>query len=170
MQLIKMPKNISGGSAHRSQKNSEGSKARNNRVLVDTLLEDYLNGEDVKDIFIGRVIRRFGSGRMEVFFIDNNSRGVTKNIPLRGSMKGRGKKSVWVDLNSMVMVVETGLAGTTHEIVAVLTDQHIAKYKKINPEIYQKLFENSVEAKEDIFDFGTIQEETEEQEVDVDAI
>jgi hypothetical protein len=168
-----MPKNVSGGSGHKAQKNSEGSKSRNNRVLIDTLMDDYVNGEAIDDVFIGRVIRRFGSGRMEVFFLDKENRPITKNIPLRGSMRGKGKKSVWVDLNSLVMIVETGLAGTTHEIVGVLTDQHIARYKKIYPNADQRLFANSTgidKVEEDGFELEVETDEKEEEDVDVDAI
>ena len=40
-----MPRNTTGGSGHRSQRNSEGSKARNNRCFIDDLLDDIKNNE-----------------------------------------------------------------------------------------------------------------------------
>ena len=56
-----MPKNLTGGSAHKGQRNSEGSKARHNRCLIDDLLEDMEKGENLNDIYVGRVIKRMGS-------------------------------------------------------------------------------------------------------------
>jgi hypothetical protein len=163
-----MPKNTTGGSGHKAHKNSEGGKERNNRKMVDTLLEDYLDGEKINDIFIGRVLRRMGCGRMEVFFIDNNTHAITMNIPLRGGLKGKGKKSVWVDVDSLVMISETGLCGTTHEIVALLTPAHITKYRKIYPDADERLFmKGSTEVKnvqESIIEFEA------EEELDIDAI
>jgi hypothetical protein len=124
-----MPRNVSGGSGHRAQRNSEGSKARNNRCLVDALLDDLRNGESTKGVYVGRVLKRMGSGRMQVFYTGPNG-GVEQIMPMRGGLRGKGKKSVWVDIDSIVMICETGLAGTTHEIVAVFTESQIAGYKK----------------------------------------
>jgi hypothetical protein len=167
-----MPKNTTGGSGHKAQRNSEGSKERNNRRLVDTLLDDYLDGEKIEDVFIGRVVRRLGCGRMEVFFVNNDKQGVTMNIPLRGGMRGKGKKSVWVDLDSLVMIAETGLAGATHEIVGVLTDTHIARYKKVYPNADVRLFIKSATAESKMEDetFEFEKECSVEEEVNIDAI
>jgi hypothetical protein len=162
-----MPKNTTGGSGHKAQSNSEGSKARNNRKMVDTLLEDYVNGEKMTDIFIARVIRRMGCGRMEVFYIDNNNHAITMNAPLRGGLKGRGKRSVWIDIDNLVIICETGLAGATHEIIAVLTDAHVTRYRKIYPNADSRLFMKSGAAP-DVED--ALVEFDNEEEIDVDAI
>jgi len=168
-----MGKNVSGGSGHKAQKNSEGSKARNNRVFVDKLLDDYANGEEINDVFVGKVTRRFGSGRMEVYFMDKNKQSQLMNIPLRGGMRGKGKKSVWVDIDSLVMIAETGLQQTTHEIVAVFTEDQVRRLRKLLPEADNKLFiktSNVTEtAENEGFDFEG-EEEEEEEDVDVDNI
>jgi len=168
-----MGKNVSGGSGHKAQKNSEGSKARNNRVFVDKLLDDYANGEEINDVFVGKVTRRFGSGRMEVYFMDKNKQTHLMNIPLRGGMRGKGKKSVWVDIDSLVMIAETGLQQTTHEIVAVFTEDQVRRLRKVFPEADEKLFiktAGSVENSEkDGFEFEA-EDEEEEEDVDVDNI
>ena len=64
-----MPRNTTGGSGHKAQRNSEGSKARHNREFIDDLLADYRRGEKVPEVNVGRVLRRMGCGRMEVFYI-----------------------------------------------------------------------------------------------------
>jgi hypothetical protein len=38
-----MPRNTTGGSGHKSQKNSEGNKARDNRLKGDALLDDIMD-------------------------------------------------------------------------------------------------------------------------------
>ena len=86
--------------------------------------------------------------------------------PLRGGMRGKGKKSVWVDIGSLVIVAETELGGKTHEIVAVMTPDQVARYRKIKPNADARLFikdaSAEAEAKEEIV--------FEEDEVNVDAI
>ena len=163
-----MPKNISGGSAHKAQRNSEGSKARKNRCLVDVLLEDYSIGEKIPDVFVGRVVRRMGSGRMMVFYMNSYNQGTEQIIPMRGGLRGKGKKSVWVDVDSVVMVVETGLSGTTHEIVGVFSESQVARYRKMFPDADARLFlkgttETSEKPLEEMF-------EVQAEEVDIEAI
>jgi hypothetical protein len=154
-----MPRNTTGGSGHKSQRNSESNKARNNRSIIDDLLSDYANVEERKklgmyyekmdDVYVGRVNRRMGNGRMEVFCCDTRDdehegkKTVEKTLiaPLRGGMRGKGKKSVWVEPGSLVLVLETGLGGAmSHEIVAVFSQEQVAKLRKIKPELSPQLF------------------------------
>lgn len=150
-----MPRNVTGGSGHKAQRNSEGSKARNNRCFVDDLLDDIKNGENVDDVHVARVTKRMGSGRMEVFYVQEvadethvlaggtrrmEHRVVQQIVPMRGGLRGKGKKTVWVDLDSLVMVAETGLAGTTHEIVAVFSPEQVARLRRLRPEMDERYF------------------------------
>jgi hypothetical protein len=172
-----MPRNTSGGSGHKAQSNSEGSKARNNRVLVDELLDDIRNNENTDGVYVGRVLRRMGSGRMEVMYFlprkadENENSGydvVQQIMPMRGGLRGKGKSSVWVDLDAIVMIAETGLAGTTHEIVAVFSAEHIVKYRRLVPTADERLFLKHGQEEEER---GGIVFETEEQaEVNIDEI
>lgn len=166
-----MPKNITGGSAHKAQRNSEGSKARNNRCLVDALLDDLTTGEKITDVYVARVMKRMGSGRMQVFYTNVFGNATEMIVPMRGGLRGKGKKTVWVDTGSLVMVAETGLAGVTHEIVAVFSEAQVARYKKLVPDADPRMF-----VKSDVGTAGAPAEEgfefdaTAEEEVDVDAI
>jgi hypothetical protein len=187
-----MPRNVTGGSGHKAQRNSEGSKARNNRCLVDDLLDDIRNGEDVRDVHIARVTKRMGCGRMEVFYLEEvvdekktdnwmtgekttrkvEQRVVQQIVPMRGGLRGKGKKTVWVDLDSLVMIAETGLAGTTHEIVAVFSPEQVAKLRRIKPDMDARYFLKGTEEitikQEGGFEFE--ETEKEDEEVDVDNI
>jgi hypothetical protein len=110
---------------------------------------------------------------MEVFYVDSSKNppaGREQITPMRGGLRGKGKKSVWVDIDSLVMIAETGLAGTTHEIVAVFTEKHVALFKKLMPDADPRLFLKTRladdTAEDDMFDKG----EDEDEDVDVDAI
>ena len=188
-----MPRNTTGGSGHKAQRNSEGSKARHNREHIDALLDDYRKGEKVEDVYVGRVTRRMGSGRMEVFYIktveDKDDEealafeapvkkapkvrhvDVQQIVPMRGGLRGKAKRTVWVDIDSLVMIAGTGLSGTTHEIIAVFSPEQVARYRKIFPHADERLFlkggADAAVADQDgiIFDATA-----EEEEVNVDDI
>ena len=186
-----MPRNTTGGSGHKAQRNSEGSKARHNREFIDVLLDDYRKGETTEGVFVGRVIRRMGCGRMEVFYRkeveDTNDEeslafeaptkktirhvDVQQIIPMRGGLRGKAKKTVWVDIDSLVMIAETGLSGTTHEIIAVFSPEQVAAYRRFKPDADERLFlkggAGAEEAQQDgiVFDAAA-----EDEEVDVDDI
>ena len=171
--LYRMPRNMTGGSGHRAQRNSETSKQRNNREFVDALLDDYLNGDTTTGVFVGRVMKRMGSGRMEIFYIDDSSEPhvtVQKIMPLRGGLCGKGKKSVWVDVDSIVMVAETGLAGMTHEIVAVFTEVHVARLRRVKPNTDPRIFIKGDTQTDDDKDIFESVEEKKDEEIDIDTI
>ena len=174
-----MPRNLTGGSKHKSQSNSESSKARNNRTIIDNLLEDYRDGTNTDGVFVGRVVRRMGSGRMEVFYVKkefNEYEGdqgveVTQIVPMRGGLRGRGKKDVWVDPGALVVLAETGLAQTTHEIVAVFSAAQVAKLRKLKPDLNAKFFtEMSGGAEEEEGGIIIAEDSEDEGEVNVEDI
>lgn len=181
-----MPRNLTGGSGHKAQRNSEGGKARHNRELVDDLLDDLRKGENTNDIHVARVLRRMGCGRMEVLYFnivaDNEGElagggkkmrkePIQQIVPMRGGLRGRGKGTVWVDIDSLVMVVETGLAVTTHEIVAVFTPEQVARYRKLVPDADERLFlKGGSEATSETKNAVIFEDVAEEEEVDVDDI
>ena len=163
-----MPRNTTGGSGHKAQSNSESSKAKNNRELIDTLLDDYANHENTNGVYVARITKRMGSGRMEVFYIDERKQDKQQIIALRGGLRGKGKKSVWVDVDSLVVVAETGLSGTTHEIVAVFSEAQITRFKKVVPTADPRLFirgTSDTKDGDDGFEF-----ERHDEEIDIDAI
>jgi hypothetical protein len=178
---------MTGGSGHRAQRNSEGSKARHNREHIEDLLDDYRKGERTDGVFVGRVTRRMGSGRMEVFYtrtvVDTDAEegfmldapkkttktrteAVQQIIPMRGGLRGKAKKTVWVDIDSLVMIAETGLAGATHEIIAVFNAEQVAKYRKLVPNADERLF---LKSGDDQPDEGGIQFDAAEDDGEIDV-
>jgi len=162
-----MPRNMTGGSGHRSQRNSEGNKARNNRIKGDLLLDDLFNQEETEGVVVGKVTRRLGCGRMEICHFNEKGEAFLLQAPLRGGMRGKGKKSVWVDIGSVVIVAETDLGGKTHEIIAVMSPDQLARYRNLMPKADPRLFVKDGSTEEKPKD-EIIFEECEE--VDVDAI
>lgn len=161
---------MTGGSGHKAQRNSEGSKARHNREFIDDLLDDYRRGEKTDGVYVGRVTRRMGCGRMEVFYtrpvietepeerlaydrvdqtVKIRTEALQQIIPMRGGLRGKAKKTVWVDIDSLVMIAKTGLSGATHEIIAVFSPDQVARYRKLVPNADERLFLKSTDQQED---------------------
>ena len=154
-------KNTTGGKGHKSQR-AEDPKAAKNRRLVDDWVSDMGNTFPA-DTMLGRVVKRLGNGRMEVFAQGADKKVHTLNVPLRGGMTGRAKKSMWVDANKLVIISETGLVGASHEIVAVLEPRHIDAIKLFD--LDPKFF-----AASDAPDGEDVGFEFAESDVDIDAI
>jgi hypothetical protein len=95
-------------------------------------------------------------------------REVLQTMPMRGGLRGKGKRTVWVDIDSLVMIAETGLGGKTHEIVAVFSSEQISRLRSLKPDMDERMFlksGNAGSSKPDGFEF-----DEEDEEVDVDNI
>lgn len=126
-----MPRNITGGSGHKARANSEGNITKKNRQLIENFIEDVTVEGKCDGVFVSKVIRRLGDGRMEVSYMDND-RLITVSAPIKGSLRGRGKSQAFVDIGSFVLVTDTGLEGSrSHEIIGVVTPAQLAQMKKI---------------------------------------
>ena len=194
-----MPRNTTGGSGHKAQRNSEGSKARHNREHIDDLLDDYRKGEKTDGVFVARVLRRMGNGRMEIFFIKEvedsddeetlaadhplllptvkpkkapkiRKEPTQQIVPMRGGLRGKAKKTVWVDIDSLVMVADTGLGGTTHEIIAVFSADQVARYRKFVPDADERLFLKNGNTETPDGGEGYVFEKDDDGDVDIDDI
>jgi len=118
-----------------------------------------------------------GSGRMEVFYTtveisaEEGQHKVehTQIMPMRGGLRGKGKKDVWVDPGSLVVIAETGLAGTTHEIVAVFTGAQSARLRRVKSDLDPRLFVQEPGATGEDDEAYVIAEDSEE-DVNVDEI
>jgi hypothetical protein len=170
---------MTGGSGHRSARNSESNKTKQNNKIGDKMLDDLADnplGAKLDGAFVGRVMRRLGDGRMEIFYtvketVEHKERSVDKLVqaPIRGGMRGRGKKDVWIDVGSLVLFEETGLGGmATHRILSVFTPLQIARYKSIVKDADPRLFLKTGTTEEEPTDGIEFAED--DDEVDVDDI
>ena len=173
-------------SGNKGAKRETGASSKNRRFLQN-FLDDLRTEGGVEHVHIGRVTRRLGDGRMEVFFTEkvkgNDSKGRVAQAVIRGSFRGRGKRSVWIDVGSFVAIAETGVAGPSAlEIVAVLTSDQlrdIGKEITIDPRVLAvdavdptQLLSSKMTPQHEVgYEFdGVIEEEDEEQEVDIENI
>jgi hypothetical protein len=125
-----------------------------------------------------------GDGRMEVFYArksgkTDETRGTVAQAVIRGSFRGRGKRSVWIDVGTFVAVAETGLGGSVAlEIVGVFSPDEmrdISKEFEIDPRVLAvdstdgaQLTSSKMNLNHDTgYEFETIDEN---DEVDIDDI
>jgi len=120
-------------------------------------------------------MRRLGSGMMECFFVEDEdiggkTRPVDKLVhaPLRGGLRGRNKKDVWIDVGSVVLLANTGLGGTPWKIMSVFNDKQIARYQEVVPTADKRIFARA--ATDAPTEEGGIEFIAEEDEVNVDDI
>jgi hypothetical protein len=105
---------------------------------------------------------------MEVMYFNYRGEACLIQAPLRGGLRGKGKKTVWVDIDSLVVLAETELGGKTHEIIAVMSPEQVSQYRKVVPGADPRLFvKGGLEGdqRDDGIEFDAVQ-----SEVDVDAI
>jgi hypothetical protein len=105
---------------------------------------------------------------MEIAHFTDKGEVLQIQAPLRGGMRGKGKKSVWVDIGSVVIIAETELGGKTHEIIAVMTQDQLGRLRKVKPDADPRLFIKDASAELDKKDEILFEEE--EDEVNVDDI
>jgi len=149
------------------QKNSGNKKGRReygssvkNRQFIGDLMSDLRQNSHVEDVYLGRVIRKLGNGRVEVFYVakekettfdhDGNEmekyvyKSYQKQAMIKGTFRGKGKHSVWIDVGSIVAVGDAGLGHLM--IMAVLTRdqlQEIAKTTHVDERILKEGFDGN---------------------------
>jgi initiation factor 1A len=184
-----MPRNTTGGKNFKKFKTgSEGFRARASREASDDMLDLWTRKERAEDalaagdkkradalfkdedrealryMLVGRVVRRFGHGRMEVYCHD----GKLRQCKIRGLLRKKGQ--VFIDLDGIVVVSlreaesssdeETGLGSSsasaetdgTSDIIGLFDDRQVALIRKtrINPRLFMSSGED--EPTEDLFD------------------
>ena len=150
-----MPRNLTGGSGHKARSNTEHPKAVSNRRLINDYLDDCMKDDVEEGLYVGRVLRKLGSGRLEVFYTKKGKtrmEEVTENMPLDVSLK-RSLYAVPIDTDVVVLLSETGLGGREREILGAFSPEQVQKYREICPNADHRLFIKSGE--EDEEDNGT---------------
>jgi hypothetical protein len=120
VKITEMPPQKNSG--NRGAKRETGATIKNRRFVQD-FLDDLRKEGIVEDVFIGRVIRRMGDGRMEVFYterVKDENKGRVTQAKIPGRFSGKGKHSVWIQEGTFVAIASTGVNGSAaFEIVAV---------------------------------------------------
>jgi len=184
-----MPRNTTGGKNFKKFKTgAEGFRARAAREEADDMLDlirkmdrygkEGLSPEDreaVLYMFVGRVTKRYGHGRMEVLCHD----GVVRQCRIRGLLRKRGQ--VFIDIDHLVVIStreavesdsddETGVkttnssGGNTADIIGLFDDKQSAFLRKtnINPALFATNKAGGAADIDDLFDRGNEIEPAEE--------
>lgn len=157
----------------------ETPTTKKNNAFFEAYMSDLRKDGSVKDIYVARVIRNVGNGRVDVFYIGDHMARVEKAY-IRGLFRGKGKHSVNIDVNSIVLVADSGISGAAQfEIMALLSPVQIRELRKVaepDPRVLNfdttdgdDLVKNEgVEAGG--YDFHLAVEEPKEDDVDIDHI
>lgn len=121
-----------------SQKNSgnRGSQGespilKKNNAFFDAYINDIRKEGSVNDVYVGRILRKMGNGRMEVFYVKNGVASLVNTL-IRGLFRGKGKHSVDMGVNSVVLIADSGIAGAAQfEIVCLLSPDQIRELRKV---------------------------------------
>ena len=156
-------------SGNKGRKRESGVSKRHN-LLISNLMSDLRNEGKADGVYIARVLRKLGNGRVEVFYVtkeiqqtfDREGIEIEKEVCvthegqaiIKGSFRGRGKHSVWVDLGGIVVVSDTGLG--ILEIVGVLTQEQlndISKTSFVDERIMKPMVTGDTEANDALIEF-----------------
>lgn len=138
------PQKNSGNRA--AKKNRESGASMKSRREAEDLFMNINNLDEKKHV--SRVTRNFGNGRVEVFYVKSEKNRIiefNQQATIRGSFRGRGKRDVWVDIGSFVIVEENlGIL----EIVGILTRQQMKEIVALDP-MYKKVLHGEETADND---------------------
>ncbi len=152
----------------------QGASSKNTRaingVFDDLHLQQRigLESELPANIYIGRVDKKLGNGRVEVRYFEKERQIIedkdgsiiderivypikTGQAIIRGSFRGKAKRAVWIDINSIVMIEDSGLG--IMEVKALLTRDQL---KDLSEDIYihpQILSDDGTGANDDGIEF-----------------
>jgi hypothetical protein len=162
----------------------ETSATIKNRRFVQDFLDDLRSEGNVSDVFIGRVIRRMGDGRMEIFYtekVKDENRGRVTQAKIPGRFSGKGKHSVWIDVGTFVAIASTGVSGSAaFEIMAVFNPDQMRDISRefdidsritsvSNTDAAALLANKGIKSDDAGFEFDTI-DENDEDNIDIDNI
>jgi len=165
-------------SGNKGAKRETGVSTKNKR-FIQSFLDDIRSEGTVTDVYVSRIMRKMGNGRVEVFYVDSAKTPHTVQAVIRGSFRGKGKRSVWIEDNSIVMIADSGIGGSAEfEVVAVLSPEQLRDLRKeteVDPRVVAfgvvdttvLMSDNPLENK-DGFDFEEAEEE--EEEINIDNI
>ena len=180
----KMPGQKNTGNKGRKR---ESGVAVRHRSLITALMDDLRENRDLNDVFIGRVTKKLGNGRVDVFYVamenektfDKEGNDIEKKVPrsyekqavIKGSFRGRGKHSVWVDVGGIVVVSDTGVG--ILEVVGILTQEQLADIAKtsfVDERIMKVAGTSGADGDDDVIEFGDDSEGQKLSDGDIDNI
>jgi len=118
-------------SGNRGAKRNSPVDAKNNRFISAYMSDVKAGGDATEGVYVARILNKYGSGRMGVFYMDEENRPKLVQAIIRGSFRGKGKRDVWIDVGSIVIVATSGIGGSReYEIMSVLSDEDVKQLRK----------------------------------------
>jgi hypothetical protein len=147
---------MQNNSRNKASKRGRGGAAVKNTRAISGFMEKIRSHDIAENVHVGRVVKKLGNGQVEVLYsvkkrdiIKDNDGEVledkdnyelrTVQAKIRGTFRGRSKRSVWIEPNSPVLIEDSGLG--IIEITALLTREQLKDMKKemfIHPEILKE--------------------------------
>lgn len=156
-------------SANRAKKTHRESGATvKSRREAETILKNIGDLDENKHIC--RVVKNFGNGRVEVFYVKqvkNRIEDFTGQATIRGSFRGKGKRDVWIDIGSFV-VVEENL--NILEVVAILSRQDMKEIVSLDNTYKKVLYGDTSEENEAGIEFDESSDNEDEDKPAGDGI
>jgi hypothetical protein len=118
--------------------------------IVRNYIED-LRKNDTEYVHIARCLKRLGDGRVEVVYCVGEKGNIAQVI-IPGRFRGRAKHSSFVDVNSYLLIAETGVSGPASlEMIALISASDLDKIKAVT-EIDKRVL--AVETDRDVINAG----------------
>jgi len=167
------------------QKNSGNKGAKRetgvstkNKNFIRSFLDEVRDEGNVTNVYVARILKKMGNGRVQAFFVDADTRPHSVQAVIRGSFRGKGKRSVWIEDNSIVILSDSGIGGSAEfEIMALLSNDEVRDLRKvttIDPRVLatsitdsDQLMSNKIVIPDAGFEF---EEEKEISDMDIAAI
>lgn len=177
---------MQNNSRNKASKRGRGGAAVKNTRAISGYMDTVRSHEIAENIYVGRVDRKLGNGRVEVRYAvkkrdiitdkdgevleDKDSYELkTGQAIIRGTFRGRSKRSVWIEVNSPVLIEDSGLG--IMEIKALLTREQLkdmAKETYIHPQILSDQGASAGEG--DVIEFANESEEEDISDSDINNI
>jgi hypothetical protein len=129
------------------QKNS-GNKAakretgasKKNHDFINSFLHDTVKEGDVENVYLARVLKKFGNGRVQVFFVDAKQKPQVVQGVIRGTFTGKAKKSIWIEDNAIVLLADSTIVGPgQYEVMSVLNHDYVREVRKVKKNIDKRI-------------------------------
>jgi hypothetical protein len=126
-------------SGNKAAKRETGASVKN-RDFINSFLYDTVKEGDVENVYLARILKKFGNGRVQVFFIDAKEKPQVVQGVIRGTFTGKAKKSIWIEDNAIVLVADSTIVGPgQYEIMAVLNHDQVREVKKVKPDLDKRI-------------------------------
>lgn len=172
-------KNLSGGKGHKRSSNREMRGHRKNREITTAFVEDFVDGEDLEDVTVARVIKALGSGRMEIQTLEAKSMVAAISGSMRCSKGAARRADNPIALSAGCFVILQQL-DYNYQIVGALQRHQVKAIREAckgrGITVPHGFFEEGAEAVEDGFEWDLSEEgaatdkKEAEAEVDIDTI